>query len=179
METQTQNIEDLQYPTGKFEFGKHYTYEETRAAIERLESFPKSLNDFFIGFKKENLDKTHRENGWNALQLLNHLVDVYINAYMRTKWLLTEEQSTLKAYNQNECAKLADSTYENIRDSITLLQLLIQRWIFLLQSLPAKSFNKIIYHPEYKITLNLHEIVAMYSWHGFHHLAHLKIINCN
>ncbi len=176
---ETDKLERLRYPTGRFEFGKDYNYEETLQSIERLKSFPKSLNEVFINFKKENLNKTYREGGWNAKQLFNHLVDVFINAYMRTKWLLTEEQSSLKPYSENECAKLADSEYESIQDSITLLQLLMKRWIFILQSLPAESFNKTIFHPEYKVTLSLHEIVAMYAWHGFHHLAHLEIINSN
>jgi type I restriction-modification system DNA methylase subunit len=176
---ETEKLERLRYPTGRFEFGKQYSYEETLQSIEKLKTFPKSLNEVFINFKKENLNKTYREGGWNAKQLFNHLVDVFINAYMRTKWLLTEEQSILKPYNENECAKLADSEYENIHDSITLLQLLMNRWIFILQSLPAESFNKTIFHPEYKVTLNLHEIVAMYAWHGFHHLAHLEIVNSN
>lgn len=174
---ETEILEQLRYPTGRFEFGKQYSYEETLQSIERLKSFPKSLNEVFINFKKENLNKTYREDGWNAKQLFNHLVDVYINAYMRTKWLLTEEQSVLKPYDENESAKLADSEFENIEDSILLLQLLMNRWIFILKSLPAESFNKTIFHPEYKVTLSLHEIVAMYAWHGFHHLAHLKIIN--
>ena len=86
-------MNNYRYPTGRFEFGKQYSYEETLQSIERLKSFPKSLNEVFINFKKENLNKTYREDGWNAKQLFNHLVDVYINAYMRTKWLLTEEQS--------------------------------------------------------------------------------------
>jgi type I restriction-modification system DNA methylase subunit len=176
---ETEKLEQLRYPTGRFEFGKQYSYEETLQSIERLKSFPKSLNEVFINFKKENLNKTYRNGGWNAKQLSNHLVDVFINAYMRTKWLLTEEQSSLKPYNENECAKLADSEYENIHDSIALLQLLMNRWIFLLESLPAESFDKTIFHPEYKVTLSLHEIVAMYAWHGFHHLAHLQIINSN
>src|SRR5690348_4994074 len=93
LKMETEKLERLRYPTGRFEFGKQYTYEETLQSIERLQNFPKLLNVVFINFKKENLNKTYRKGGWNAKQLFNHLVDVFINAYMRTKWLLTEKQS--------------------------------------------------------------------------------------
>lgn len=174
-----EEIEKLRYPAGRFEFGKHYTFENTKRSIDRLKDFPQSLEDFFRNFKKENLNKTYRDGGWTALQLFNHLVDVYINAYMRTKWLLAEQDAILKPYNENECAKLADSKYKNVEDSIMLIKFLFDRWLFLLESLPQEIFNKTIYHPEYKVTISLHELVAMYEWHGYHHLAHLKIINGN
>jgi hypothetical protein len=174
----TANLFNLQYPTGKFQGKEEYTLDETLHSIGRLERLP----DLYIelaGSIKNKPGNRYRAGGWTGLQVINHLVDVYLNAYLRTKWLLTEKNATLKPYDEKEFATLADSTYENIDDTLLLLKLMMKRFIFLLRSLPQESFDMSIYHPEYKANYSLHKLTDMYAWHGYHHLAHLEIIKGN
>lgn len=111
--------------------------------------------------------------------VINHLIDVYLNAYLRTKWLLTEKNATVKPYDENEFSKLADSTYEDVDSTLLVLKLIMKRFIYLLRSLPVENFDMSIYHPEYNEHYNLHKLIDMYTWHGYHHLAHLEIIRNN
>jgi hypothetical protein len=168
----------LRYPIGKFQAKEKYTINETLQSIEKLNRLP----DLYIdtaALIKYKLNNTYREGGWTALQVVNHLVDVYTNALLRTKWLLTEENSILKPYDENEFSKLADSKYSDIDSTLLLFKLLIKRFVFLLASLSPESFNLNIYHPEYKADYSLHKLIDMYTWHGYHHLAHLEIIKNN
>jgi len=169
-------ISELQYPIGKFQPRDAYTIEQTQQSIENLEKLP-ALFIHISDQIKNKLDQTYREGGWNALQVINHLVDVYLNAYLRTKWLLSEKNATLKPYDQEAFALMDNGLYnDDVDTTLQLVKLLIERFIKLLQSLPEERFNESIYHPEYNITYSLHRLVAMYDWHGYHHLAHLQII---
>lgn len=174
MESHTTTLE-LQYPTGKFRDKEKYTFDETLHSIDRLEKLP-NLYIELVGSIKNKLNDTYRKDGWTGLQVINHSIDVYLNAYLRTKWLLTEKNSILKPYDENEFAKLADSIYEDIDSTLLLLKLVMKRFIFLLRSLPEESFNMTTYHPEYEKNYSLHKLIDMYTWHGYHHLAHLEII---
>ncbi len=170
-------VSELQYPIGKFQPRENYTYEQTLQSIDNISKLP-ALYSKLVDEIKNKLYQTYREEGWTGLQVINHLIDTYINGIMRTKWLLAEENPDIKPYDEQEFSKLPDSTYENIEHTMQLLKLLIERWVFLLRSLPAESFTRTTYHPEYKEDYTLHKLIAMYDWHGYHHLAHLQIIKC-
>ncbi|HZY37783.1 MAG TPA: putative metal-dependent hydrolase [Mucilaginibacter sp.] len=170
-------MEHLQYPIGRFTYGKTYSEIETQQSINELKDLVFFIKRVINKFKMEDFGKAYRDNGWTATQIINHLCDVYINAYIRTKWLLTESGSILKPYDQNAFSNLPDSFYENVDESVDLLDCLIKRWVYLLNRVERSNFQRKIYHPENKIYLTLDEMVAMYAWHGYHHLAHLKIIN--
>ena len=172
-------MEHLQYPIGRFAYGKTYSEHETQQSIDELKDLVFHIKKVINKFKMEDFQKTYKDDGWIAIQIINHLCDVYINAYLRTKWLLTESIPTLKPYDQNAFSQLPDSFYENVDESVDLLDCLIKRWVYLLQKVERPGFQRKIYHPESKIYLPLDEMVAMYAWHGYHHLAHLKIINNN
>jgi hypothetical protein len=165
----------LRYPNGKFQDKDVYTMHETMQSIKRLEQLP-ALYIVMVGSIKDRLHVTYRDHGWTALEVINHVIDVYLNAYLRTKWLLTEKDATLKPYDENEFTRLADGRFENVDSTLILLRLLMNRFVFLLRSLPAESFDFTIYHPEYDRHYSLHKLVANYDWHGYHHLAHLEII---
>ncbi|HLG40390.1 MAG TPA: putative metal-dependent hydrolase [Chitinophagaceae bacterium] len=167
---------DLQYPVGKFQYGKNYTPEDIKQLISRIESFPRSLVNLLNDMPKEKMFLTYRKGAWTGLQLVNHFIDVYINAYLRTKWLLTEEGTTLKPYDQDACSLLPDSNYPYVEESLQHLAYLIRRWVYLLKSLDSFAFEKKIFHPEYELELSLSEMIAAYEWHARHHLAHLMII---
>lgn len=166
---------ELQYPIGRFLPKDDYAIEETLQSIDNISQLPALYNNL-VGQMKNNLNETYRDGGWTGLQILNHLTDAYSNAILRTKWLLTEPNSQLKPYNQDEFSKLADSTYGDVDSTLQLMELLINRWVFLLRSIPTEKYSASIYHPEYKTHYTLPRLIAMYDWHGYHHLAHLQII---
>jgi len=174
METESAVLE-LQYPIGKFQPREDYTNEQTLQSIENISKLP-GLYSKLVGEIKDKLHQTYREGGWTGLQIVNHLADAYMNGLMRTKWLLTEDNPDVKPYDEQKFSKLADSTYENIDSTIQLLKLLVERWVFLLRSLHHESFSRTTFHPENKTNYSLHKLIAMYDWHGYHHLAHLQII---
>ncbi|TXH25902.1 MAG: metal-dependent hydrolase, partial [Cyclobacteriaceae bacterium] len=113
--------------------------------------------------------------GWTARQVLHHLADSHMHAYIRFKWTLTENSPTIKAYNE----KLWAETYEVAQDpalSINLLKALHAKWITLLRSLKPVDFEKYFVHPETGKQVRLDRLAATYAWHGEHHLGHLRII---
>jgi hypothetical protein len=169
-------MEELQYPIGKFVYGKTYCDQEVKEAISELKALVLCIRRVLIDYKSDDFKKSYRNGGWTAIQLINHLCDVYINAYLRTKWLLTEDTPALKPYDQDAFSALPDGSYKDIYESLDLLETLIKRWTYLLASISNWDFQKQIYHPENDVLLPLDELVIMYKWHGYHHLAHLEII---
>jgi len=169
------DIEKLKYPIGRFEYGKPYSYAETKSMIEEIKTLPSRLERIILSLSDDQLELSYRPGAWTARQLINHLGDVYINAYMRTKWLLTEDNPTIKTYDENACVALPYSTYMIIT-SLNIISNLIRRWVFLLKNVPEIDYKRSLYHPEYNVSICLSELVAMYAWHGNHHLAHLEII---
>jgi len=99
-----------------------------------------------------------------------------MNAYIRTKWTLTEDAPIIKAYNQNYWSNLKDSTTTPVEISLQLITALHQRWVILLKTLTENDLKKKYIHPEYKREFQLDEMLALYAWHGKQHYAHLKII---
>lgn len=170
------DIETLQYPTGRFTYGKSYSQTELKEAIKRLKEFPRKLEGLVSSLNLSQLEMSYRPGGWNAIELVNHIGDVYINAYLRTKWLLTEDEPLIKPYDQDAFVKLGDGHWPDLGMSVSLTGSLITRWLYLLDSLAIGDFKKMTIHPENKHKFSLDELIVMYAWHGYHHLAHLKII---
>ena len=168
-------LEHLQYPIGKFEWGNTYTTEQTKKAIDEIAQLPEKLaTTAQTIIQKKLFAKSYREGAMTAEQLIHHYLDVYLNAYVRTKWLLTEPGSEIKPYDESQW--IAYPCAENITEAVSFFTHLIRSWVFLLQQIPEDRFNDFLIHPEYKVKLPLHELIAMYDWHGRHHLKHLDII---
>lgn len=168
--------EQLRYPKGRFSSKESYTSEEVKAFIQRIGAAPsqieltaKALSD------KGILDVPYREGGWTARQVLHHLPDSHLNAYVRIKWTLTEETPIIKAYNEKAWATTAE-TLADPADSVVLLKALHTKWVTLLNSLKEEDFSKKFYHPDSKKHVRLDQVIAIYAWHGEHHLGHLKIV---
>ena len=167
--------EQLQYPIGKFSPKESYTAGEIADFINSIESVPAKMEEVYKRLSSKQLDTPYRSGGWTARQVLHHVPDSHMNAYIRFKWTLTEETPTIKAYNEKAWAE----TYEVKQDpalSVALLKSLHAKWVTLLRSLTAKDLQKSFTHPETGKNIRLERLVAMYAWHGEHHLGHLKII---
>lgn len=169
-------MEQLQYPIGKFEFGKSYSAEQTSAHIAAIEQFPGLLKTVVSQLTPSKLAETYRPGGWTPGQIIHHLADSHLNAYIRFKLTITEDLPVIKPYNQDTWANLEDSRNAPLELSVALIDSIHQRWMFLLKVVSGDDLKRKYVHPEYKREFRLDELLALYAWHGKHHLEHLKII---
>lgn len=169
------NDEHLRYPTGKLKPKESYTYEEIQAFIKEIEAFPAKLEEVVLKLSAKQLDTPYREGGWTARQVLHHLPDSHINAYIRTKWTLTEDTPTIKAYDEGAWAETPEVKLDPAV-SVNLLKAIHQKWVSLLQLVPPDNFKRSFFHPESRIHISLARQMATYAWHGMHHLGHIRIV---
>ena len=165
--------ERLQYPIGKFAPKDSYTSEEIAALIQTIEAVPTKIEEVAKKFSSKQIETPYRPGGWTARQVLHHISDSHLNAYIRFKWTLTEETPTIKAYNEKAWAE----TYEIKQDpllSVVLLKALHAKWVTLLRSLTKEDLQKSFVHPETGKNIKLERLIATYAWHGDHHLAHIN-----
>lgn len=163
---------DLQYPIGKFVAAEKHANEEIAAFIQRIERLPQKLEAAIVGLSNTQLDTPYREGGWTVRQVVHHVADSHMNAYIRIKWTLTEETPLIKAYHEKLWAETSE-TKDDPSLSITLLKALHAKWIALAKSLSAEQLQKQYIHPDTKKQVALHNLLGMYAWHGEHHVAHI------
>jgi hypothetical protein len=170
------NTVDLRYPIGRFA----YDGDSSRTAINRsiadIEQFPALLRAAVDGLNQEQLDTPYRDGGWTPREVVHHVADSHMNAYVRLKLALTEQGPTIKPYNEADWAKLADVSSVPIGVSLDLLDALHTRWVALLRALPDADFERIYIHPEHEKPVTMHAMTALYAWHGRHHTAHISAL---
>ena len=132
----------------------------------------------------ENLDEKqlntpYREGGWNVKQVVHHVADSHMNAYIRMKLGLTENNPTIKPYEEKDWAEMIDTKNVPINISITLLYALHSRWSEILKHLSPEQWNRTVFHPEYKKEMTLWYLLGMYAWHSRHHVAHVMMLREN
>jgi hypothetical protein len=172
MSTATQNLPDLRYPIGKFQRPPSVPAPERAALIEQIAETPARLRDAVRGLTPEQFDTPYRPGGWTVRQVVHHVPDSHLNAYVRTKLALTEDQPTIKPYMEDRWAELADSRNTPPDVSLTLLESLHHRWVTLMNSLSDSDWQRTVIHPEMGI-VRLDQLLALYAWHGRHHVAHI------
>ncbi len=164
---------DPRYPIGKFEPPASVDDKIRKEFIQQVAEAPAMLKDAVRGLSEEHLDTPYRPGGWTVRQVVHHLPDSHLNAYIRFKLALTEENPTIKPYDQELWAQLIDARMAPIEMSVTLLESVHKRWVLLLQSLKPADFSRTFYHPEYKRKITLDSTLALYAWHGRHHVGHI------
>ena len=165
---------DLQYPVGKFRPKPEITDAERQQLIKQVAEAPKKLRSAVADLNKKQLDTPYRPGGWTVRQVVHHVPDSHLNAYVRFKLGLTENQPTIKPYEQQLWAELADAKAP-IDISLNLLDALHQRWMIILKSMKPEDFARLINHPESGIQ-NLDRVLQLYAWHGRHHTAHITTL---
>jgi uncharacterized damage-inducible protein DinB len=163
---------DLRYPIGKAETPPDLDPEQRRELISRIERTPDRLREAVAGLNAEQLDTPYRPGGWSVRQLVHHVPDSHLNAYTRFKLALTEDEPTIKTYDEGRWAELPDSRSVPVEVSLALLDNLHRRWVALLRALPEADFRKTLRHPEWG-RMTLDQVLGLYAWHGDHHVAHV------
>jgi hypothetical protein len=164
---------DLRYPVGKFVRPKSLTTAERKSAIEAIAQTPSAMRAAVGGLTDAQLDTPYRPGGWTVRQVVHHVPDSHMNAYTRFKLGLTEDMPTIKPYDEAKWAELDDGKSKLVEHSLTLLDALHARWVFLLERMKPSDFERKVNHPEWDTPMSLDDLLAMYSWHGKHHVAHI------
>jgi len=172
--TEKPDLEALKFPIGKFVMPDKYDSSDIEEWSGIISSFPQKLKSVLAGLSQPDLDLRYRPGGWMVKQVVHHFADSHMNAFIRFKLALTENEPHVKPYDEAKMAELSDSLNSPPEASLKILEGIHQRWTELINSLHLEDFQKTYYHPEYKKTFKLSFVLAMYAWHCNHHLAHIR-----
>jgi len=166
---------DLRYPIGKFTKVATLTAEQRAACIDQVAAAPGQFRRAVSGLTPAQLDTPYREGGWTVRQVVHHLPDSHMNAYVRFKLGLTEDAPAIKTYEEKDWAKTPEVAATPVDVSLALLDALHARWVTLLRAMTPQQFARTITHPDWG-TPSLDGILAQYAWHGRHHTAHVTAL---
>ena len=165
-------MSDLRFPVGKFTWPAHVTADDRTVWIRSLAEAPSLLRAAVAGLSDSQLDTPYREGGWTLRQVVHHVPESHMNAYIRFKLALTEEEPVIKPYDEAGWALLGDIPLTPVETSLTLLDALHQRWVILLTTLSEADWKKTFRHPDIGV-VTLENNLALYDWHSRHHVAHI------
>ena len=168
------SLEHKKYPIGKFGYGGEITDQHIDEHIATIKNFPTKLKDAIRNFSDDMLDTQYRTDGWTVRQLVSHLADSHMQSFSRFKLALTEDNPTIKPYDEAKWAELQDCRNEPVKASLMILEGLHCRWTHLLKTMTNKDFERTFFHPEHNKKIYLRDNVAFYAWHCRHHLAHIE-----
>jgi len=166
---------DPRYPTGRFTFDPELSPEKRQRSIAAIRETPAALRAAVTGLTAEQIETPYREGGWSVRQVVHHVPESHMNAYIRFKLALTEDNPTIKPYNEDGWVKLPDIPRTPIETSLTLLEMLHARWVALLETMQSKDFERPLMHPEIG-PVTLDRMLQLYGWHGPHHVAHITTL---
>jgi uncharacterized damage-inducible protein DinB len=163
---------DPRYPIGPFRRPAGLSPAERAAAIAAIAEAPARLREAVAGLAPDQLDTPYREGGWTVRQLVHHVPDSHLNAYVRCKLALTEEEPTIRPYDEALWAELPEARTAPIEPSLELLDALHRRWELALRALAPADWQRPLIHPE-SGRQSVEQLIALYAWHGRHHVAHV------
>jgi hypothetical protein len=163
---------DPRYPSGRFSPDASPNPQTRARHIEAIAALPAQMRRAVAGLNDNQVNTPYRDGGWTVRQVVHHVPDSHLNAYIRFKWALTEANPTIKAYEESEWAKLKDSELTPVEVSLTMLEALHARWTVLLRSMKAEDFQRKFIHPD-SGPHDVDWLLQLYSWHGNHHVTHI------
>jgi uncharacterized damage-inducible protein DinB len=166
---------DLRFPTGRFTRPAGLDDDARARAIETIAATPARLREAVRGLAPEQIETPYRPGGWTVRQVVHHVPDSHLNAYIRFKLALTEDGPTIKPYDETRWAELPDTRLVPIATSLTLLDAVHERWVALLRAMQPAEFERPLTHPETG-RQRLDQMLALYAWHGPHHVAHVTAL---
>lgn len=164
--------EKLRYPIGKFKTPDSVSESDISSYIDIIEKLPERLIKEVKSLDESQLDTPYRDEGWTVRQVVHHVADSHMNAYIRFKLALTEDTPTIKPYLEARWAELADSKAP-VNLSLPIIEGVHKRWVIILRNMKSEDFEKKLFHPEHNKELILKNVAALYAWHCNHHLAHI------
>ncbi|MEP6615375.1 MAG: YfiT family bacillithiol transferase [Ginsengibacter sp.] len=169
---------DLRYPIGKVEEQPNSNvsgFDEGVKSIylKEIEMCPALLENSILNLDEVELDTPYRPGGWTVKQVIHHVADSHMNAYIRFKLALTEDNPTIKPYDEASWAELSDAHNLPMNISLTLLHALHARWVEIMRNMKEAEWMRTVFHPEQKRELTLWQMLRSYAWHGKHHVAHV------
>lgn len=166
---------DLRYPIGKDQSSADNTYNEEvkKKHLLDIQNCPRFLEQAVLNLDEHQLNTPYRDGGWTVKQVVHHVPDSHMHAYIRFKLALTEDNPTIKPYDEVRWAELSDTQNVPINISLTLLHALHSRWAELMKNMSEQDWQRTIFHPEHNKTLTLWNLLGSYAWHGKHHVAHI------
>lgn len=173
--TNQTNLQELRYPIGTFA-PKPFSQEQKEEWIADIRFLPNALEHAILNLSEAQLQTPYRDGGWTLHQVVHHVADSHINAYVRFKLGYTEPVPSIKTYEEGLWAQTKDVEELPVNISITLLFALHERWVTFLQSFSDADWEKTIMHPGLGKEVNLWHMLGMYAWHGRHHTAHITTL---
>lgn len=167
-------IERRRFPAGRYVEPDDFDRAAVAQSIEVIAGLPERVWALAARISGRELENRYRPGGWSARQVIHHMADSHVNAYIRFKWALTEDRPLIKAYNEERWAALEDSR-GSVEPALGLLAGLHARWTALLRVMDEAQFRRSFLHPETGKEWRLFESLALYDWHGRHHLAHVEM----
>ena len=164
---------DLRYPVGKFTPGASVSDSQRKALIDDIARTPAAMRSAVAGLTPAQLDTPYRPGGWTVRQVVHHVPDSHMHAYLRFKLALSENTPTIMPYDQDVWVTLPDTPATPVDVSLALLDALHARWVTLLRAMRASDFERGYQHPELGRVVPLSEALGSYAWHGRHHVTHI------
>jgi exoribonuclease II len=170
------DLELLKYPIGKLSIKDAYSENEIAGFIETIKELPGKLYEIIENADEDFLNSTYREGGWTVIQVVHHIADSHLNAYIRLKLALTEENPTIKPYIQTLWAETYDGKESDVNASLKIIEGTHQRMSDILLHLNTSEFDRTYYHPENQKQVKISQLIALYAWHSMHHFGHIQSI---
>jgi DinB superfamily len=166
---------DPRFPIGKFSYQGPLSTDQKARYLDDIEQTPARLEAAVRGLSETQLDTPYREGGWTVRQVVHHVPDSHMNSYMRFKLALTEEEPTIRSYMEDRWAELPEARSAPVAPSLALLASLHSRWMLMLRAFKPEDWKRTFRHPEIGL-MDLEKNLALYSWHGRHHVAHITAL---
>ena len=168
---------DLQYPVGKFQRPAEFNAARMPAFIDTIASFPEKLKATVLVMSEAQLNAPYRPGGWSVRQVVHHCADSHMNSFIRFKLGLTEDNPTIKPYEEAAWAEMSDYLKTDIAYSLMIIEGLHERLTSLLRNMSEADFQRTVFHPQQNREMSLFTLLALYAWHCDHHLAHVQIVS--
>ena len=168
-------MEDLRYPIGKY-VPQPFSEKQKQAWLIDIANLPQHLEHAMLNLDEAQVNTPYRPDGWTLKQLVHHVADSHMNAYIRFKLGLTEVNPAIKPYDEAAWALLSDTQNLPFNLSLTILHALHARWVEILKHVSEEEWNRTVFHPEHKREMTLWHLLGMYAWHSLHHTAHITAL---
>ena len=166
-------MDNQQYPIGKY-VEQPFSEKQLQEWLNDIRFLPENLEHAVLNLDEAQLETPYREGGWTVKQLVHHVADSHMNAYIRFKLGLSEDNPMIKPYNQDAWAQMPDTKNLPINLSFTILHAVHRRWYEILINITPEQWNRTVVHPEYNKQMTLWYLLGMYAWHSRHHTAHIN-----